>query len=372
MTATVKNSSPHHLAQDKVEILSWQKLLLKATTLSLVFVLIFILITVLAAGVFAYSKFSKFLSTAGLTFSESRELLKTAANTLPQKTNEKTTFLILGIDSVSNKQGAPPLTDTMLLMTVDYSTGTIRGLSLPRDLWSQEYKTKINALYYYGQERYPENPENFSKEVITQLTAVPINYTIVFSLSSISELVEILGGLTIDIPEGFVDTEFPREDIDITSATNSADLYETVVFKQGLEKMSADRVTKYIRSRHSPGDTGTDTNRANRQQLVISALIQELSSKEVLLNTEKLGQMYLWYNKYMTKYLPVSDALSIGKELYPSRNTIHFSTNSLSIYPDVPHGVLMHPPIQQTDNQWTYIIKNQQLFQSEIYDKLGL
>lgn len=354
-----------------LNVMSWQTLLLKSTLLSLGFVIIFLLLTAIGLGIFAYTKFSTFLDIAGLSYSEAKTLITEGIKAEPKNTNGKTTFLVLGIDSVANKEGAPPLTDTILLLSIDYSSGELNGVSLPRDLWSEEYQTKINALYYYGQDRYPQNPEQFPSEVISALTTVPIDYTIVFSLNSITELVEILDGVAIQIPTSFIDTEFPREDINIETTTDEAQLYEVVEFTQGTEIMTPDRVTKYIRSRHSQGDAGTDIDRASRQQLVLSSLIQKLTSKEVLTDPVKLGLLYKWYETYLSAYLPPTDTIALGYQLFPSRNSIEFSSNSLGIYPAVPSGSLEHRPPAQTNNQWTYTIRNQQLFQNEIYDKLS-
>lgn len=352
--ASEVNSSATH--KSAFEPMSWQKLLLKATGLSLLFVIILLAVTAAGIGIFAYSKLNEFLSVSGLSFSEAKQLVQQGINQQPQKTDNKTVILILGIDTVANKNAAPPLTDTMLLASIDYQSGIITLLSLPRDLWSEEYKTKINALYYYGQERYPNEPERFTKEVVSEITGVPINYTVVFSLNSIGEIVGILDGIDVDVPTSFVDNEFPREDVDVTTTSDTAVLYETVEFSAGTEHMTAERVKKYIRSRHSEGDTGTDLDRSARQQLVIEAIIKQITSRSVLTNPTTLAHLYTWYDKQLAQYIPTGDGISIAYSLYPQKNQLKLMSTSIPIKPENPDGVIEHLPPVKTDNQWTYSI----------------
>lgn len=360
-------SSPEETAFQPI---SWQKMLLKATGLSLLFAFIMLLITAIGLGIFAYNKLNQFFSLSGLSFTDSKEILEQGINQAPAQTNGKTTILILGIDTVENKEGAPPLTDTMLLASIDYQTAEVTLLSLPRDLWSEEYKTKINALYYYGQEKYPDQPQRFPTEVVSDMTGLPIHYTIVFSLNSIAELVDILGGIDVEVPQSFIDTEFPREDVDIKTTSDPALLYETVEFTAGTEHMTADRVTKYIRSRHSDGETGTDVDRSSRQQLVITSIISKTTSKNVLTDPIIMGNLYTWYMEQISSYISVTEAISIGYGLFPQRNQIQFSPVSLPIKPDDPDGVIEHLPPAQTDNQWTYTVTDPDIFKTKVQDLL--
>ncbi|PIY79877.1 MAG: hypothetical protein COY81_00095 [Candidatus Pacebacteria bacterium CG_4_10_14_0_8_um_filter_43_12] len=353
-------------------VYSVKQLFLKATGLSLLFALVLLLITGLIFGLVLSQKLSQFLTITGLSFSQAKSIVTKGITQDPKQTDGKTIILILGLDRVLNKQLAQPLTDTIILASIDYSSGTVRLLSLPRDLWSPEYQTKINALYAYGQDRYPNQPERFSSEVISQMTGAPIDYTVVFSLQSISQLVQMLGGLQVTVPTSFVDSEFPREDIDLSTAISQAELYQRVEFKQGTELLSPERVTQYIRSRHSQGETGTDLDRAARQQLVLSSLVRALLTKQVLFDPNQVAQLYLWYQATISPYIPITDLVSIAYALVPVSRSVVFSSQSLGIYPDLPAGTITHPPVKATDNQWTYTIRNQQLFEAEIYDKLGI
>lgn len=356
--------------QSSEKAITASQLLLKSTLLALTIATGMLVVTAIGLLIFVYSKFSVFLSTAGLSFDQAKSYVEQGLSTeLPSQDNV-TTFLLLGIDTVENKEGAPPLTDSMVLVSIDHRDGSVKTVALPRDLWSEEYKTKINALYVYGQERYPASPQQFSKEVLEQMTGIPINYTIVISLDMVASLVDTLGGVTIDIPTSFTDTEFPRTDVDIATVKDPAGLYEIVSFEKGPEKMSGQRTLKYIRSRHSAGDTGTDTDRAMRQQLVIRSVAEMFQQKSVWTNPELVGQLYLWYAKHLKAVISESEVVALGKLLLPFRNSIAVSSSEITIYPDDPNGLIEHPAISKTDNQWVYSIKNSEEFRKKVYDML--
>ena len=354
----------------KPQVITAPKLFLKATLLSLAFVLVMLLITAIGVGIYAYSQLNVFLQTAGLSRHELQNYVETGLATEIPSTNGITTFFILGVDKVQNKANAPILTDTMMLLSLNQDTGEINTISLPRDLWSEEYKTKINALYVYGEERDPEHPENFSREVVADLTNIPINYTIVVSLDMLSELVDTLGGVTIDVPQNFTDSEFPRTDVDLTKTTDPNDIYESISFEKGPQTMDGQTVLKYIRSRHSEGDTGTDVDRTARQQLVITSIAQSLIQKDTLMDPVLIGKVYKWYEEYFKDTVSEPEAVAFGKILFPHRQNIEFTSHPVTIYPENSDGIIEHPPVASTNNQWVYTIKDSEQFKQYFNDML--
>ena len=346
------------------------QLLFKSTLLALAIASGMLLVTAIGVLLFVYSKFTVFLSTAGLSTGEVKSFIDQGIQTSIPVQDNVTTFLLLGIDSVENKVGAPPLTDSMLLVSLDHRDGSVRTVAMPRDLWSEEYKTKINALYVYGKERYPNSPQQFPKEVIEEMTGIPINYTLVISLDMVASLVDTLGGVTIEVPESFTDIEFPRADVDIAKVKDPTELYETVTFEKGTEKMSGERILKYVRSRHSQGDTGTDTDRTKRQQLVIRSIADVFKQKSLWTNPQLIGQLYKWYAQHIKSVLSEQEVVAFSKLLFPYRNSITVTASEITIFPDDPQGLIEHPPVSKTDNQWVYAIKNPEDFRKKVYDML--
>jgi len=355
----------------KIKVLTPKQLFLKATLLALGFAFILLLLTFLGVGLYAYGKFNQFAKTAGVDKSEFIHTVTTAYKSEPTHENYRKNFLVLGVDSLETRGDVPPLSDTMMLMSLNLKTGQINTLSLPRDLWSEAYKTKINALLAYGSEQTPDNPREFPEKVIEELTAIDIHHTIVLSMEELSQLIDLAGGVEVEIETSFIDSEFPRTDVAITKETDPAKLYETVAFKQGSELMNSERALKYIRSRKSEDDQGTDISRGQRQQQVIRALFNKLSNiRQFIDDPASAGELYKYYVDNFDQYLDVEELISTVAMLAPVRNQIKFKGDSLSIYPEDKNGVITNPPIWQYQGQWIYEIRDLENFKTEIKTKL--
>lgn len=347
------------------------KLILKSSLLAILIFLGMMLITLAGVVFFAYYRVNNFLQKTSLDWNQVVELAKHSQNGTVPNQDGYTNFLILGTDTVPNKPNAPILTDTIILASLNHQTGNVNLVSLPRDLWDGEYQTRINALYYYGQERYPDNPALFPTEVISTTLNVPINYTIVISLDTLSQLVDAVGGIEVEVTEGFVDEQYPRSDVDVAVESDPEKLYKTISFSAGVEVMSGERVMEYVRSRYSDGDEGTDLSRARRQQAVFSALIEKMKTPQVLLNPHTAARIFQIYEKQLAPQLPLPDLVVFAKTLFPVRDQIQLLSHQLEIYPDSELGAIEHPPVTQTQGQWVYIVRDINLLQTEIYDKLS-
>lgn len=280
-------------------------------------------------------------------------------------------LLVLGTDEAPNRQDAPVLTDTILYVSMAHS-GEIHLLSLPRDLWSQAYQTKINALYQYSRERDSENPEVFVNTALTELTGITPDATLVLSPKDLADSIDALGGIEVRVAQSFEDTRFPRDDVDLTS-TNPAELYQTIRFEAGTERMSGVRAQQYVRSRMSQDEAvGNDLDRTLRQQAVVSGLIATIRSHQTYTSPQRVGQ--LWY-LYTTRYrseLPLPTVLALGTSLLENRDMLSLTQHTLSVYPDDPEGIITHPPIWTTQNQWVYTVRDTAQFQEFVQTSLSV
>lgn len=327
-------------------------------------------ITFFASTVF--KKYQAFLNTANLSHSQVIELILKTKEAAPAAS---TTFLILGVDEVENRPEHPQLTDTMMLMSADPKTGKVVTLPLPRDLWNEPYKTKINALYEYGKERDPENPTHFPKQIISEMTELEIDHVLVISLEQLGLIIDMLGCININVEHGFVDHQFPRSDVDITVERDPSKLYETIEFKEGVQAMDSELALKYIRSRNSlDAEAGSDLARAQRQQQIIQAVVEKLSNPKIFWYYPQLaGELLSFYQREFEQYLPLNQALALGYTLATSSEDLELRSAGLTVYPDDPIGVIEHPrnlaPYQQ---QWVYIIRDQANFKELVQKTLSL
>ncbi|MBP7741043.1 LCP family protein [Candidatus Woesebacteria bacterium] len=357
--------------QDTQEVKA-SSIFLKATLLSLLFAFIMLFLTAVGVGIWAFGKLNNFTKMADTSVNELQTIVQTGLNKEVTQTNDKKNILILGLDSLEARPDSPPLTDTIIIASIDLKSGQISTLSLPRDLWSKEYITRINALYYYGKERYPDHPEKFPTEAIEQLTGVKIHHTITVSMDSVSEIIDLLGGITVDVEHGFTDTQFPDPSVDVNKVSDPKILYQTITFEKGVQSMSGEKALQYIRSRKSGDDEGDDVARSSRQQIVIRSMIEKVKNLNPIKDNKMLAELYKYYNQNYASLFPIDEGIATLKLLYPLKENINLVSNTLSVYPDDQNGVIVNPPTYKYKGEWVYEIINEEKFKTEVLKKLNL
>ena len=332
------------------------------------------LIGVSILGATVYKKLIAFTTAGNTTPRQMLSLVQTARQTTIPWENDRLTFLLLGTDAMQNRGNQTVLTDTMLLASLNKNGPTLSLYSLPRDTWSPEYKTKINALYAYGAERYPNEPERFPREVVAQMTGVNPQYTIVLDMTTVQKIIDALGGVEVDVVEAFVDTQFPREDVDVRTVRDPKLLYKTVSFEAGKQMMDGQRAMEFMRSRHSVGEQGTDTARGSRQQQVLMALFQRIQNIRMFVDHPEIaGTLYQIYQDRFQRNFPVETILALGLALRSNIQHLRINQATASTFPQNINGVLEHPKdAKPYDNQWVYVVRNTKEFQKEVKQKLGL
>lgn len=283
-----------------------------------------------------------------------------------QSPPQSRTWLVLGTDELAGRK-QPPLTDTMLLVHFDSATRSIVTLPLPRDLWSDEYKTKINALYSYGDSFYPGNPSRFVQATVSNLTGVPIDSTVVVSIGDVVELVDLLDGLSITVQTAFTDDRFPKH-LSLAEQQNivrEAELYETVSFAAGKQRLSAQQVNQFLRSRKADSEEGSDTARTARQQQVLSALLEQLTNPDLVRNPMLVGKLLRWYLDHFATAITVADMASLLKT-YPWQ----FNNRQISVESSDSPGILINPPAYLYDNQWVYTATDSGALKSHVQSLL--
>lgn len=200
---------------------------------------------------------------------------------------DRTNFLLLGMAGGDNP-GAD-LTDSLMFISLNLSTGDTVLISLPRDIWVESLSAKLNTAYHFGEVKQPGGGLTLAKAAVSEITNQPIHYAAILNFSGFARAIDVLGGLEINIPHEFTDKEYPIPGQE--AAEPVANRYETIHFFAGSQRLDGATALKYVRSRHAEGEEGTDFARAQRQQLVILAFKNQLLSTKILLNPSKLNQL---------------------------------------------------------------------------------
>lgn len=187
--------------------------------------------------------------------------------------NNRTNILILGIGG-GNHEGFD-LTDTMMVLSLNNKNKSVALISVPRDIWSDTLKDKVNTAYHYGEEKKKGSGLLLSKVIVEDVLGIPIHYAVVIDFSGFENVIDEVGGIDVNVPTAFTDTQYPKPGMEHETCPGdptNACVYETVHFDAGLQHMDGARALIYARSRHAEGDEGSDFARSRRQQLIMVAL----------------------------------------------------------------------------------------------------
>jgi polyisoprenyl-teichoic acid--peptidoglycan teichoic acid transferase len=174
-------------------------------------------------------------------------------------------ILIMGLDYRDWEGEGPSRTDTMMLLTMDPVSRTAGMLSIPRDLWvnvpGYDYG-KINTAYYLGElYNLPGGGPGLAEKTVEDLLGVDINYYAQIDFAAFENFIDEIGGIEVEVPYDMT--------VDPIGPGN------TVNLKAGPQHLDGPTALAYARNR----DTwGSDFDRADRQQQVIMAIFDKLTS----------------------------------------------------------------------------------------------
>lgn len=244
--------------------------------------------------------------------------------------NGKINILLMG-KSGADHDGAD-LTDTMILISVPLEKGEIKTVSIPRDIWVPELMAKINSAYYWGKNgsayfslQDTGGGISFAKRIVGQIIGQPVQYGIVVDFSAFKELVDAVGGISVDVERPFVDNFYPIEgkENDLCEGdTTFACRYETVIFDSGVQTMDGATALKFVRSRHAEGDEGTDIAREARQQKVIEAIKEKMLQPKTYLFVKNDLELLLIAEKYIETDIDLPTAGILTREISESIGSI--------------------------------------------------
>ncbi len=255
----------------------------------------------------------EFMRTTGITPQTLAALIfgsGTSLKTIQGRTN----IVLLGIAG-GDHDGAD-LTDTILILSFHPEAKTLSMISLPRDIWSDTLKDKVNSAYHYGEEKKKGGGIILAKAIISDMVGLPIDYALVFDFSKFREVISLLGGVSVTIPKAFTDAEFPisgKENDLCNGDPLLACRYEPLHFDAGVQLLNGDTALKYVRSRHAEGDEGSDFARSKRQQEVLLALKTKIISKKTYLNPSVMSQLFRTFDKATDTDLNIGELLTVGK-----------------------------------------------------------
>ncbi len=272
-------------------------------------------------------------------------------------TNGRINILVMG-KSGGNHEGAD-LTDSIILVSIPVSDGMAKTISIPRDLWLPNLKSKINSVYYWGNEgtAYFTKEEtgggiSFTKKIVGDVVGQPIQYAVVVDFSAFKEIVDAFGGIEVNVENDFTDTLYPiegKENDTCNGDISYACRYEAVTFYSGVQTMNGETALKFVRSRHAEGDEGTDIAREARQQKVIEAIKNKLTNPLKYLSPGNISVLLSIVEKYVETDIDYPTAGILVRKVWDSSNIEQFT---------LPEEFLENPKATaEYDNLYVFIPK---------------
>ena len=186
---------------------------------------------------------------------------------------------ILLLGQGGSKHPGGNLTDSIEVVSIDPENNTMVMLSVPRDLYvtskSPSYAGKINAIYDLGNKQTKEGGGNLAKQTIGNILDLPIHYYACLDFAGFKKSIDAVGGIDVVVDKDIYDSRFPADDMI---------RYQIFKLKAGNQHLDGDTALKYARSREST----SDFDRSARQQKVMEAFKDKVSSSSTWSNPEKL------------------------------------------------------------------------------------
>lgn len=264
-----------------------------------------------------------------------------------QTEDGRVNILLLGI--AGGKHDGATLTDTIMLISYDLKSHQVDLISIPRDLWIEKYKAKINTFYQTG--LLKGEGLRFTEDEISKLLDIKIPYGIRIDFTGFTKAIDLVDGVDIEVKNSFDDYTYPIEgreedlcgyqesELDVTKekslllgipegkqkvftssdgkiATSSANLdfscrFEHIHFDKGTTHMDGTTALKFARSRHGNHDEGSDFARSKRQQQVLEAFRSKVLSATTLLDIGKITSLAQTFGDSVSSDIPRSKYLEL-------------------------------------------------------------
>lgn len=170
--------------------------------------------------------------------------------------------LLLGLDDADGTRRS----DTLIVATINPNEESVKLVSIPRDtmitLPDSDRSEKINALYtIYG--------VSGTIDYVEEYLDIPISYYATLNFEGLVDLVDAVGGITVDSPLAF-------------TVQDSDENSDAIEIEEGLQTVDGEHALGYARMRKQ--DPRGDWGRQERQQEVIQTLAEKLMSLDSFVN----------------------------------------------------------------------------------------
>ena len=195
-------------------------------------------------------------------------------------------FLMMGVDAKDVKKSKGTRTDTLMLFKVNFDSGNIDILSLPRDtrVLVKGKEDKLNHAHAYG-------GSSLTIRTVEDFLGIDLNYYVKVDYNAVKSIVDAIGGIEIDVPQR------------MRHSDPTADPPLKINLNPGLQTLDGQEAHDFLRFRSYPdGDLG----RIKAQQYFMKELVKQTLQ---LKNIVKLPGLVETYFDYVETNIPMKTVL---------------------------------------------------------------
>lgn len=239
----------------------WRKIFKVILRILLIIIIILSVAVVSLAGTFFFVRWQ---ANANEKDSGDKTFLENLFTSEKKELKPTVTCLFLGVNG--------NLTDFIMLGQYDPNTREIDLVSIPRDTYVGDASVdgKINSTY-------SSKSLDKLKEEVTRITGIDINYYVLFKTKILREIVDEIGGVTVDVPIN-MNYDDPYQNLHIHLNKG----------EQRLNGTQAEGFCRFRQNNNGTGYPGGDVERTGTQQKFVKAFIGEILKGE---NISKIGSL---------------------------------------------------------------------------------
>ncbi|WP_449620848.1 polyisoprenyl-teichoic acid--peptidoglycan teichoic acid transferase TagU [Robertmurraya sp. Marseille-Q9965] len=220
-----------------------------------------------------------------------REVSDKRSNQINLSSKDPFSVLLLGVDQ---REGDKGRSDTMIVLTVNPDEQSVKMVSIPRDTRTEIVglgtQDKINHAYAFGD-------EEMSMATVENFLEIPIDYFIKINMEGFEDIVEAVGGITVNNPMSFNQGGFQ--------------------FNEGQINLNGEEALSFVRMRKN--DPKGDYGRQERQRQVIQGVINKGASFNSL---TRFDEIFGALGKNIKTNMSFEEMMDIQKNYKEARHNI--------------------------------------------------
>jgi len=206
-------------------------------------------------------------------------------------------------------------TDSMIILSINRTTGTVAMMSLPRDLYvyiPSGRMERLNLAYVIGDSiGWTDGGFGMMRQTLFYNFGINVHYYALVDISDVRQIVDLVGGVDVGVDCALQDYQIIGTDLPAEAVQANSDLLYTLPV--GYYHLSGGQALWYARSRHN----SSDFDRGRRQQQILRAIWRQARNSGQLATLPQLwaeGTQIVETNipvDVMASLLPI--ALNLGE-----------------------------------------------------------